>query len=252
MGVASAAALIKFLVYQRRARIDRRPLRQVEALGRNWALSEDTTQRFISVPEIVHHPFSQHPEEAALVGRMLVMFGELEFLSCNTAAKASGRRDDTIRALYRLMATRSRIDAADAFLRPACMKHGIEAAYGEAHEALLSCLAIRNRYAHCGWAGHHSGGMFYCDLQRAAESHSDFSLDWRHVDVALLTAQQTYFGFAQDHWLFIETQMDLFLGSRRVHVFAKPPRREPPPPPRIILQRLTYLRGWAMTRKTGI
>jgi hypothetical protein len=71
---------------------------------------------FISMP--INPAFYRYPAEAAIIGRLLAAFGELEFSVCNNAARATGLGEIVWITLYRIRSTRSRLDAADALMRP--------------------------------------------------------------------------------------------------------------------------------------
>ena len=63
--------------------------------------------------------FDDFPEEAALVGRILAEYGELEFELCMLLGTLFHNPDLGIRALFRTKGETTRIQVADAFLRPA-------------------------------------------------------------------------------------------------------------------------------------
>jgi hypothetical protein len=177
----------------------------------------------------INPAFFRRPKEGQIIGRILLAFGELEYLFCAAAANANGKNEEVLRALYRLNVTSARLAAADAFLRPACDKHRLKAEYDLTWGALRGCLAIRNRYAHCNWADD-AGGLYFADLQASAERSGAFEHYWFHVDLPLLRQQEEYFEYAQDWIDYVAHKLNQRLRRRRLraHVFAKPKARELP------------------------
>jgi hypothetical protein len=178
----------------------------------------------------------RHPDEAAIIGRIVVGFGELEYLLVVCAGRAIDNRDRIIKALYRLKTTSSRIDAADALIRPVFLGHVLEQDYATMMEAISCCLKIRNQYAHCNWADEPNGGpLFFTDLQSSADTNSpDIEHNWRHIDVALLEAQEEYFVFAQSYLYFFEYALSVIQGKPiypsppKPSELARPPMHNPP------------------------
>jgi hypothetical protein len=156
----------------------------------------------------INPAFHRHKDEAAIIGRIVVAFGELEYLMVNIAARAAGgselpNRYPFFKALYRLRTTSSRIDAADALMRPSFLACKYEGQYGQAFGALKYCLRIRNQYAHCNWAddGEDTNGLYFADLEESAQATIGWEHHWYHVDVPILETQEAYFVYTQT-WLY--------------------------------------------------
>lgn len=172
--------------------------------------------------------FTQSPAEADIVGRMVLSFGELEYLLSFMASWNSHRTNDTLRVLYRIIATSSRLDAADSIVRPVCIEHNLISEYEEAYSAIIWCLRTRNRYAHCNWVGD-KNGLYFVDLQAAAAAETGFEHDWRHVDLALLRQQEAYFLYAIQWLEFIHDEIVVRAGKAKVNINPRPQLRRPPP-----------------------
>jgi hypothetical protein len=180
----------------------------------------------------INPAFFRHPKDAAIIGRMVVAFGELEYLISVLSAWTNERQpNDILRVLYRINATSSRIAAADSLLRPFCLSLNLIEEYEIAYSALWWCLSTRNRYAHCNWADHPSSedGLFFVDLQSAAAEESGFEHDWRHVDVPLLQQQESFFEYTQDWLQYLDGELAVRSGKKKVHPYPRPSVREPPP-----------------------
>lgn len=168
--------------------------------------------------------------EAAIIGRILLAFGELEYMACKCAAENSKTPFPLLRALYRINGTSARIDAADALARETYIASGVGDAFADALGALRTCASIRNQYAHCAWADGargRNGGLYFVDLSVSAEASQGWEHHWRHVNVPLLRDQYAFFEYTKDLIFHVETGAIAWKRSK-VPAFPKPPKREPP------------------------
>ena len=97
---------------------------------------------------------------------------------------------------------------------------------------VIRCLSIRNRYAHCNWGDNIHAGLFFTDLQDAAEAHEGFHFDmsWRHVDCDLLEWQYAYFAFTMDWNRYLDAEIQTKLRAVPPPLrWLKPPTPIPPP-----------------------
>jgi hypothetical protein len=159
----------------------------------------------------MHHNPSllRFPEEAAIIGRMVVGFGELEILACKVADSATANSTVVLRALYNLKSTSARLDFARTISAPIFEAHELASPFAVTFDALEACRTIRNQYAHCQWAddqAHPDAGLFFADFQKAADQ-STWIIDWKHVDVSLLNRQESFFGSTREALLFLEASM---------------------------------------------
>lgn len=170
--------------------------------------------------------------EAAIVGRILVAFSELEYMIVNAAGKAINNKEAIQRALYRMRTTSTRIDAVDAMMAPVCSAANLTTEYRLMMAAVKWCLRVRNQYAHCNWADDQSpvrAGLFFTDLQASAEAESGFDHNWKHVSPTLLRRQEAYFVYAQDWLYYVDEELALRVGKLRSHPWPKPSEQAPPP-----------------------
>jgi hypothetical protein len=138
------------------------------------------------------------------------------------------------RAIFRLRATSSRIDMADALMRPSFVTLGYEGQYGQMLGALRYCQRIRNQYAHCHWADDESEGkLFFVDLEETAEASEGWIHGWRHVDVPLLESQEDYFVYTQSWLLHLEyivsqsSEKPIYPAFPAPQVQSRPPLHNP-------------------------
>jgi hypothetical protein len=180
---------------------------------------------------IINPAFHNFPEEAALIGRLLAAFGELEFSFCRNAGMALNMYITVARALYNLRQTSSRVETADILAQPEFEKHNLLDDYERAHAMVWHCLKIRNQYAHCNWGDdqtNHTAGLFFADLQASAD-RPDFEHSWKHVDIPLLQLQEQFFAETREWLDFIRHELAVRKGELRIHFWPRPTECELPP-----------------------
>jgi hypothetical protein len=182
----------------------------------------------------LHH----FPAEAVIIGRIVVALGELEYMVALCASKALDNQDVILKMLYGIKSTSARIDAADTLMRAAFAALQLGTEQQLMMDAVRQCLGIRNQYAHCNWGDDATEGLFFTDLQDAAE-RDGWEHYWKHVDVPLLDQQEAFFVHAQSWLFYLENELafrrDLIKGgSLRRNLFPiptvvlPPPRHNPP------------------------
>jgi hypothetical protein len=153
--------------------------------------------------------FDDYKEEQALIGRMLMAYGEFEFSLAGLMAYAFGytgeesgeRADQGARIFFRVNGEAARLDVADAILRPYMATLGLPGQWGNCLGALRYCKDIRNQYAHCNWLKKPEG-LFFLNMDRdAGSSDGILILQLYPTDLTLLKKQHEYFEYAED-WLF--------------------------------------------------
>jgi hypothetical protein len=146
----------------------------------------------------------EYPREAALVGRILAEYGEIEFELSQLVGKVLKDQHQGIRVIFRSRGEETRINVADALLRPEFMRLGIKDAYEAMLGAIRHCKKIRNQYAHAHWTAGFGGpeGLSFADLEESVESKigSTFVTTYP-VDATLLEKQEKYLKYAS-HWLY--------------------------------------------------
>jgi hypothetical protein len=171
--------------------------------------------------------FDQFPTEAALIGRMVTSFGELELTFGMIAGTAIRDQALALRAIYRGRSTGGRIDLADVLIRNRVANSNLAAEYDEVLGAMRHCLKIRNNYAHCHWAPGQDG-LFFTNLEEAAGKANGFDTDQKHVDLNLLSEQEAYFNYTRDLLLYFGDQTHHFVQPQYLLGVAKPSKKDRP------------------------
>jgi hypothetical protein len=175
----------------------------------------------------INPSFDGFPKEAFAIGKMVTSFGEIELLFGLVASSALGNQNLALRAMYRGRSTGGRIDLADVLMRDAFIKAGLQPIYDETLFAVRYCLKIRNQYAHCHWA-HDLTGIYFTNLEDAANRAEGFEYDHKHVDLPILKEQETFFDDTKMLLLHLGDQLATALNPRVVLSCPKPPTRPLP------------------------
>jgi hypothetical protein len=177
----------------------------------------------------INPAFDRRPETGALIGKLVVSFGELELMFCNIAAMFSADSSNILRAIYRGRSTAGRIELADALVRSEYTKLGHYQNYIRTYKAVKSCLSIRNQYAHCHFADDdESDGLYFADIEETAARETGFEHDFRHVDLKLLVIQESYFEYAKELILLLERVHKSIVRGSSLPIGQAPEEQEEP------------------------
>jgi hypothetical protein len=172
--------------------------------------------------------FDAFKDEAALIGRMVTSFGELELTYSMIAGTALQNQTLALRAIYRGRSTGGRIDLADVLIRNSVSKTNLVTDYQEVILAMRHCLKIRNNYAHSHWSVAHDG-LFFANLEQAASRSEGFAIDdQRHVDLKILTEQEAYFDYTRSLLLYFGDQLHIKLNPRMHLGVLRPSKKVQP------------------------
>jgi hypothetical protein len=142
---------------------------------------------------------------------------------------AIGNQNLALRAIYRSRSTGGRIDLADVLMREAFNKAGLTELYEETLGGVRHCLKIRNQYAHCHWA-YDDSGIYFTNLEDAANRIGGFEYDHKHVDLKLVKEQEAFFDYMKDLLLYFGDQISTAIDKRKTPSCPKPQVLSPPNP----------------------
>lgn len=183
--------------------------------------------------EFPHPPVNpwtcRYPNEAAIIGRIVIAFSELEVQLSLMLANLMGPPEAVLRMLYTPKQSGFRVEAALAGLMLLCRELGIEDDFNQAKQAVYACRTIRNRYAHCNWGDDQAGkaGLFFADYEESAKDLYVFTTLWKHIDVPLLEQQDMFFSYTNGLLIWLNEEIKCRL-ERRASFY---PKREPLPVP---------------------
>lgn len=140
--------------------------------------------------------FDKFPNEAAIVGRLLSGYGELELELAQCVGAATGNVDAAIRALLAKRGAETRIKIAGNLAEALYEAAGLGDDYRATIDDMDCCRSIRNQYAHRYWYPLPEDGLGFIDLEHVAKNAASL---WplsahRHlIDLNLLERQTELF-----------------------------------------------------------
>lgn len=166
--------------------------------------------------------FKRFPGEAAIIGRLLAGYGELEFELAQLLGVVMGDVIRAMRVMYRVKTEGNRLDVADAMIFPALPNDELRGQYANAYGAMVHCKSIRNGYAHSHWSAndHNLGRTNLEDFARRSDSNL---VHVTYVTLDFLEAQEKYFVFVSECWDYLtsETRLKLHGGPEHKLRFPK-------------------------------
>lgn len=144
--------------------------------------------------------FEDFPQEAALIGRMLAGYADLEIDLMHCVKAVRGDLDLALKTMFRGRGNKQRIDIAEAVARQAYTDLRLNDAFDAAIAAVRLCLRIRNLYAHCTWWNDNSGQLAFANLEELAKVNDVVvdlhALTVNHVSIPHLQDQFSHFEYA--------------------------------------------------------
>jgi len=151
--------------------------------------------------------FSDFPYEAALIGRMVVGYTDLEVDLMNCVKSVREDMDTVFKAMFRIRGETQRIDIADAIGRQTYRDLNLGSQFKMAIGAQRYCLKIRNQYAHSAWWNDNSGRLAFSNLEELAKINDRVEglqeMNVRHVELPLLNEQFAYFEYTSAFLIWI-------------------------------------------------
>jgi len=190
--------------------------------------------------------FLRRKKEAAVVGRLIVGYAELEFLlaMCAGVALATCHKPNPkhtmpqhriryerigIKRFFKIRGVQNRIDYAKKQMHKVYFKMKMRADYIEIMGAMAACLEYRNLFAHCHWEGHSKKpGLFFIDLEAAGRAPGKLALNkFRHADGKTLAQIEDYFWYTFQCLEYLETEFSVRAGLMRPSALSRPTRLPP-------------------------
>ena len=132
------------------------------------------------------------PDEAAIIGRLVVGYGVIELSLWRSLAAHMGVDEEATRLMFQRMGEKARIDVVEAALRSPFVTLGMGRELTSAIKSVHKCREIRNRYAHTYWDG---DGDFlrFAALEKAAKGSGEISVELQPLPLDLLIEQEERF-----------------------------------------------------------
>ncbi|MBN9310512.1 hypothetical protein [Devosia sp.] len=155
---------------------------------------------------MINPAFTRFPEEANLLGQLVLGYGELDISFALMAGMAIGKQFEVLHAVHQVRSETARLDIAHALSSKAFSSLGLKDDYVEAKSAVKHCLKIRNQYAHCHWADLHVLGLGFINVEGDyfAKAEPRF---FKGVTVKLLQEQEAFFEYARHCVLTVQANI---------------------------------------------
>jgi hypothetical protein len=180
--------------------------------------------------------FGLHQKEKALIGEMLLAYGEIEFaLVAMLGVLFETNFDRAAKVLFRVNGEGARIAVADALLHLPLNKVGLGDSWNLAYGAAKHCKSIRNQYAHCQWFKRDvkdlASPIYFMNVDADAATRAEaITLNFKNVDLALLEKQHSYFDYALTLLHHVEQLYRKKMGLQIEGVELPNPKSIPAPP----------------------
>lgn len=158
------------------------------------------------------HPLSLFPEESAVIGSLVIGYGEIEYdlATCVEAVMGDAEPSRGFKAMYCSKGEDGRPKLADVLCRSSFAQRGLGDAFSETLDGVRHCKKIRNQYAHSNWTTAKAavgeihewseGGLRLVLLEESARKAGPMIFELRTITLELLNEQDAYFRNVRD-WL---------------------------------------------------
>jgi hypothetical protein len=174
-------------------------------------------------------PFSKFSKEGDTIGRLLAGYSNIEVSLFHAVHVATGDFDAALKKMFGIRSESKRIKAAEKLGLPEYQRLKLATDFEKALRVMRYCLKIRNQYAHWVWWDDNTGKLAFAnveDLTKYKRKVKDFGkLKARHVDAALLKAQEAYFVYADELLLWVNYEgrfIEAKLGNAKQNPLNKP------------------------------
>ncbi len=154
---------------------------------------------------MINPAFFYRREEAALLGDMVIGYGELEITFAHIAGLAIKHRYAVLEACHKVRSESGRIDIAHALSHEAMSDLGLGSEFAYTESALRFCLKVRNQYAHAQWGEFPDGLKFTNPEQAFARAAEGNSLEVLNLE--LLRLQEQFFENTRMWLIFLELNL---------------------------------------------
>ena len=177
--------------------------------------------------------FTEFPVEAALIGRMIAGYTDIEIDLMNCVKSARQDLDTVLKAMFRARGETQRLEIADAFGRQIYRAVDLGTQFEMAISAVRYCMKIRNQYAHSAWWNDNSGQLAFANLEELAKLNGEVTdlhgMTVHHVSVPHLETQFAYFEYSSDLLIWVLQEANRRTGRPAFPASNQPAALAPPP-----------------------
>jgi hypothetical protein len=174
---------------------------------------------------MINPAFMNHRDEAALLGDIVIGYGELDITFSHIAGLAINHKYAVLEACHAIRSEGGRIDIAHALAHEAFQQRGFSEEFAYAGKAIRFCLKVRNQYAHAQWGS--MGGVLKFTNPEEAFSRPLKPTVWKELSLDLLTEQERFFENTRMWLIYLETSLEE-QAKGRSPTLNKPPKMQQP------------------------
>jgi hypothetical protein len=178
-------------------------------------------------------PFLTYKNEAAIIGRLLCDYTNLEIGLMNCIQVANGDFDKTLKTMFRRRGETDRIVRSAELGEPIYKSLKLDSEFRSAIGALMHCIKIRNQYSHSVWWDDHSGHIAFANIEDIAlldNIQTDLLyLLTDHICLHILLWQENYFSYVDKLLTWINLEGRYKAGKISSRIYPKPPKMKQPP-----------------------
>jgi hypothetical protein len=179
---------------------------------------------------MINPALTKFPEEAALIGMLVIAYSELDISMVDAAGTVIGLRFPLLDAAEAVNSEMTRIELVKRMSQKHFAHIGLEPQFMHAVSCQDFCREVRNHYAHCHYADFEASTVLA--VVKAKDLFSDQSMTvarmpWRHIDKGILLAQESFFENTRAWWLWLAHAAEFLLEGKQPKIH-EPPKMERP------------------------
>lgn len=160
-------------------------------------------------------PFDRFKQEGDLIGRMVLEYGQLEWMLCLMAGHVLHDLDTPIKALYRSRGELQRMEVADALIRKRIDDNKLRQTYEQTFAHMAVCKTLRNQYAHTNWIHAGADKLCYIDIEEMAKRNEPIEMDKMtlyHLDLETVKDQARFFNEVMQNMSYLNMEIQYVMG----------------------------------------
>lgn len=176
---------------------------------------------------MINPAFISYPEEAKLLGELVLGYGELDLSFAFTCGIAVQQKYALLHAVNQVRSETARLDIAHALAADAFAKLGLAEEYRRAHQAIKYCLKIRNQWAHAQWGDMNPYGLAFTRTDGDVFALPLKRTVWNSIKLDLLQKQEAYFEYTRRCILTLESNLIPILAGKPAQLEFPPEIHRP-------------------------
>jgi len=187
----------------------------------------------LAMRNVILPAFEKYPAEAAIIGRLLAGYAEIEIGLMHCVQVVRDELDTALKVMFRARGETARIDIADALGRQHYDSLNLGTEFSMSVSDARWCMKVRNKFAHCTWHDDNSGKLAFVNLEELAKLNTPvkdlMGLTAYHVDVPILQDFEKYFILTDVYTIWVNHEGRLRAKKTKINPLPKPKRMQQPP-----------------------